>query len=273
MFPSAAITWTINKKNTLNLTYSRRIDRPSYQDLNPFENKLDQLTYEKGNAFLRPQYTDNIELTHTFMGFLNTTIGYSHIKDYATQIMDTTNKNATYVQVQNLATEQIVSFNIGAPLPIKKWWNGYANFWFNYLMFNGVFNDKNVSLNIPIYGAYLQQGFTLSKTYSLEMSGWFNGPGVWGVTGTTKSQGAIDLGIQKQLMQKKATLKISFTDVLASASPWHIHTNFAGLYVNGNGTWESRTIRLNFTYRFGNNQIKSARQRQTSLDAESKRIK
>jgi len=273
LFPSAAITWTINKKNTLNLTYSRRIDRPSYQDLNPFENKLDQLTYEKGNAFLRPQYTDNIELTHTFMGFLNTTIGYSHIKDYATQIMDTTNKNATYVQVQNLATEQIVSFNIGAPLPIKKWWNGYANFWFNYLMFNGVFNDKNVSLNIPIYGAYLQQGFTLSKTYSLEMSGWFNGPGVWGVTGTTKSQGAIDLGIQKQLMQKKATLKISFTDVLASASPWHIHTNFAGLYVNGNGTWESRTIRLNFTYRFGNNQIKSARQRQTSLDAESKRIK
>ena len=52
-----------------------------------------------------------------------------------------------------------------------------------------------------------------------------------------------------------------------------LHTNFAGLYVNGNGTWESRTIRLYFTYRFGNNQIKSARQRQTSLDAESKRIK
>jgi iron complex outermembrane receptor protein len=69
LFPSAALTWTVNGKNSLNLTYSRRIDRPSYQDLNPFENKLDELTYQKGNAFLRPQYTDNVELTHTFMGF------------------------------------------------------------------------------------------------------------------------------------------------------------------------------------------------------------
>jgi hypothetical protein len=51
--------------------------QPTYQDLNPFENKLDELTYEKGNAFLRPQYTNNVELTHTFMGFLNTSAGYS----------------------------------------------------------------------------------------------------------------------------------------------------------------------------------------------------
>lgn len=59
-FPSTALTYNINKNNSLNLTYSRRIDRPTYQDLNPFENKLDELTYQKGNAFLQPQYTDNI---------------------------------------------------------------------------------------------------------------------------------------------------------------------------------------------------------------------
>jgi len=273
LFPSAALTWTINKKNTLNLTYSRRIDRPTYQDLNPFENKLDELTYEKGNAFLRPQYTDNIELTHTFMSMINTTIGYSHVKDYATQVLDTTNKNATYVQQQNLATEQIISFSIGSSLPIKKWWNGYVNFWYSYLLFDGEFNNKVVSLKIPIYGAYLQQSFTLGKNYTAEMSGWFNGPGVWGATGTTKAQGGLDIGIQKQLFDKKATLKLSATDVLATASPWHIHSDFGGLYLDGNGTWESRTIRLNFTYRFGSNQIKSARQRQTSLETEAKRIK
>ncbi len=273
LFPSAALTWTINKKNTLNLTYSRRIDRPSYQDLNPFENKLDELTYEKGNAFLRPQYTDNIELTHTFMGTINTSIGYSHVKDYATQVLDTTNKNATYVQQQNLATEQIISFNIGSSLPIKKWWNGYANIWYNYLLFNGEFNNKIVSLHIPVYGAYLQQSFTLGKEYTAEMSGWFNGPGVWGATGTTKAQGGLDIGVQKQLFKKKATVKLTATDVLGTANPWHILSNFGGLYLNGNGMWESRTIRLNFTYRFGSNQIKSARQRQTSLESESKRIK
>ncbi len=273
LFPSAALTWTINKKNTLNLTYSRRIDRPSYQDLNPFENKLDELTYEKGNAFLRPQYTDNIELTHTFMGTINTSIGYSHVKDYATQVLDTTNKNATYVQQQNLATEQIISFNIGSSLPIKKWWNGYANIWYNYLLFNGEFNNKIVSLHIPVYGAYLQQSFTLGKDYTAELSGWYNGPGVWGATGTMKAMGSVDIGVQKQLFKKKATIKLTATDIFATAQTWHILSSFGGLFLDGNGSNESRTIRLNFTYRFGSNQIKSARQRQTSLESESKRIK
>jgi hypothetical protein len=95
-FPSAALTWNAHKKHSFNLTFSRRIDRPTYQDLNPFENKLDELTYEKGNAFLRPQYTNNVELTHTFLGKINTTVGYSHVKDYATMVTDTTH-NATYV--------------------------------------------------------------------------------------------------------------------------------------------------------------------------------
>ena len=273
LFPSAALTWNVNKKNTLNLTYSRRIDRPSYQDLNPFENKLDELTYEKGNAFLRPQYTDNIELTHTFLSLINTTIGYSHVKDYATQVLDTTNKNATYVQQQNLATQQIFSFNIGSALPIKKWWNGYVNIWYNYQLFDGEFNNKLVSLRVPVYGAYLQQSFTLGKDYTAEVSGWYNGPGVWGATGTIEGMGSMDIGLQKQLLKKKATIKITATDIFATAQTWNLHSNFGGLDFKGNGNNESRTIRLSFTYRFGSNQIKSARQRQTSLEKESKRIK
>jgi len=271
-FPSAALTWNMNKKHTLNITYSRRIDRPSYQDLNPFENKLDELTYEKGNAFLRPQYTDNVELTHTFMGFLNTSIGYSYVKDYATQVTDTANKNATFVQQKNLATQRIFSFNVGAPLPIKSWWNGYANVWYNYQIFKGSINNKPVEVEIPMYGAYMQHTFTLGKDYTAEMSGWFNGPSIWGATWKTRPQGGLDLGVQKLLMKKKATLKLSVTDILFT-SPWKAKNDFGGLFVDGGGNWESRTLRLNFSYRFGSNQIKSARQRQTGLESEKNRIK
>ncbi len=270
-FPSAALTWNINKKHSLNLTYSRRIDRPTYQDLNPFENKLDELTYEKGNAFLRPQYTNNIELTHTFMGFINTTVGYSHVKDYATQVTDTTG-NATYVQQQNLATQQILSFNMGAPLAIKKWWNGYANIWYNYQLFDGAIGDNAVSINIPSYGAYLQQSFTLGKDYTAEVSGYFNGPSIWGATWKTKSQGGVDLGLQKQLFKKKATLKISATDIFRT-NPWTAISDFGGVYIKGSGSWESRTVRANFTWRFGSNQIKNSRDRKTGLESEAKRIK
>jgi len=271
LFPSAAITWTVNPKNTLNLTYSRRIDRPSYQDLNPFENKLDELTYEKGNAFLKPQYTDNIELTHTFKYAINTTIGYSHVRDYATQTTDTTN-NATYVQQQNLATQQIWSFSIGSPLPLAKWWNGYANVWYNYQIFDGKIGGKDVHTEIPMFGAYMQHSITLGHDYTAEVSGWFSGPSVWGATWKTKSQSGVDAGIQKQLMQKKATIKITVTDIFHT-NPWKATSDFGGLYIKGGGKWESQTVRVSFTYRFGSNQVKAARQRQTGLESESKRIK
>lgn len=270
-FPSAAITWNASDKHSLNLTYSKRIDRPTYQDLNPFENKLDELTYEKGNAFLRPQYTNTIELTHTFRSMVNTTIGYSHVRDYATQTTDTTG-NATFIQQRNLAKQQIISFNMGSATPITKWWNGYANIWYNYQMFDGEVGGKNINNNVASYGAYLQQSFTLGKDYTAEVSGWFNGPSVWGGTWETDPQGGVDLGLQKQLMKKKATIKISATDIFKTA-PWTATSNFGGLYIKGGGSWESQTVRVNFSWRFGNSQVKSSRQRQTGLETESKRIK
>jgi iron complex outermembrane recepter protein len=270
-FPSAAITYTINPKHTVNLTYSRRIDRPSYQDLNPFENKLDELTYEKGNAFLRPQYTDNIEFAHTFLSKIITTIGYSNVKDFATQATDTLG-NATYVQQKNLANQQIYSFSIGSPISISKWYNGYANVYYNYQIFDGEIGKNKVHTEVPIYGAYMQNTFVLGKNYTAELSGWFSGPSVWGATWLTKPQGGVDLGFQKLFMQKKATVKLSFTDIFHT-SPWQATSDFGGLYIKGGGYWESQTVRLNFSYRFGSSQVKAARQRQTGLESESKRIK
>lgn len=271
LFPSAAVTWNINQKHSLNLTYSRRIDRPTYQDLNPFENKLDELTYERGNPFLRPQYTHNVELTHTFMGFINTTLGYSYVNDFATMATDTV-KNATYVQQKNLASQQIISFNIGAPTPIKPWWNGYVNLWVNYQQFRGKVGENDVKENLPMYGAYLQQSFNLGKDYSTELSGWFNGPSIWGGTWKVDPMGGLDFGIQKLLLQKRASLKLSVTDMLFT-NPWNSVNDFGGLYVKGRGQWESRTFRVNFTWRFGSNQIKQSRERKTGLESEARRIK
>src|SRR4029079_16946906 len=108
-FPSAAVTYNVAKDLALNLTYSRRIDRPSYQDLNPFENKLDELTYQKGNAFLRPQYTNSIELRHTYAYKLTTTLSFSDVQDYFAQITDTVESKRSYIMQRNLANQKILS--------------------------------------------------------------------------------------------------------------------------------------------------------------------
>ena len=60
LFPSASITFNKNPMKQWSISYSRRIDRPAYQDLNPFEFKLDEYTFQKGNTALRPQYTNSV---------------------------------------------------------------------------------------------------------------------------------------------------------------------------------------------------------------------
>ncbi len=229
------------------------------------------MTYEKGNAFLRPQYTHSLELTHTFMGFLNTTIGYSNVSDFATMVTDTV-ANAGYVQQRNIATQQIFSFNIGSPTPFKKWWNGYISAWHSYQVFDGKIGANNLKLEIPLYGAYLQQSFTLGKGYTAEVSGWYSGPGLWGGTWKTEAECSLDLGLQKNLFKDNGNVKIGVTDIFNTA-PWRSVNDFGGVHIKGSGYWESRTLRLSFSYRFGSSTITKSRERKTGLESEASRIK
>ena len=87
LFPTVYISYEADKKNTFSINYGRRIDRPAYQDLNPFYYFLDEYTYEVGNTLLQPQFTDNIELSHTYNGFLTTTINYSNTNDVFTDVL------------------------------------------------------------------------------------------------------------------------------------------------------------------------------------------
>jgi iron complex outermembrane recepter protein len=103
VFPSAAITFNKNPMKVWNITYSRRIDRPFYQDLNPFELKLDEYTFQKGNTELRPQYTNSFGLTHTYKYKLNIALNYSHVNDIFTQLIDTTERSKAFISKRNLA--------------------------------------------------------------------------------------------------------------------------------------------------------------------------
>jgi iron complex outermembrane recepter protein len=271
-FPSGALTFAASQKHMFNLTYSRRIDRPGYQDLNPFENKLDELTYQKGNAFLRPQYTNSIELTHTFLYRFNTTLGYSRIKDFSTQLIDTTEKTRAFITQRNLASQDIYSINFALPFQITKWWSLFANINAFHSRNKATFDDGRViNLNVSSATLFMQQSFTFKDGFSAEISGFYASPTIWGGTFKTKSMGGLDLGVQKQLFNNKGTVKLSYTDLLLTMR-WAGVSNF-GNFMDTNGGWESQQMRLNFTYRFGNNQVKAARQRKSGNEDESKRIK
>lgn len=273
-FPSAAITYSLNDKNQFNLTYSRRIDRPSYRDLNPFEDKLDELTYKKGNPFLRPQYTNSVELTHTFMGFFNTTVGYSNTSDVFTEYIDTTGGGASFLRQGNIAEQNNLTLSISAPMPIAKWWEGYLSVTGIISSFDANFREGFAySESFKTLNLYSEQNFILPKGWRLQVSGWFNSPSIWQAVFRSKAMGAMDVGVRKQILDGNGTISFVVGDVLGTAG-WRSVNDFTpGLYMLGRGTWESQTVRLNVDYKFGNKNVKGARQRKTGTEDINSRIR
>ena len=271
-FPSAGLTYQLNQKNSFQITYSRRVNRPSYQDLNPFENKIDELTFEAGNPFLNPEYTHSFQLTHTFNYFLNTSIGYSHTTDLITRITDTVGVNATKITWLNLADQKSYNINISGSIPITKWWNSYTNIT-GYIVDNyAEFEDgKVIDISAPAFNLYSQHTFTLPWDISLELSGWFNTASVWEGNFKARPQGSVDAGLQKKLFDGRGNIKVSFSDIFKTTD-WDVKSQFGPLFIQGSGGWDSRKVRVSFSYMLGNNKVKS-RRRKAGLEDETKRIK
>jgi iron complex outermembrane recepter protein len=273
LFPSAALTYPFTKDIGINLTYSRRIDRPSYQDLNPFEFRLDELTYQKGNPRLRPQFTHSIELSPTYKGQPAMTLGYSRTRDVFTQILDTTNIRAAFITQANLADQENYSATLNIPVPLAKWWEGFISITGYHSRFSAKFReDFVVEQSFQAFNLYSEQTVRLPKGFSVQLSGWYNSRAFWG-TLRNEPQGAMDLGFQKKLFNGKGEVRLRFGDILRTAA-WKGENLFSpGLLMTARGTWESRTTTLNFSYRFGSAEVKGIRQRKTGLEEEGNRVK
>lgn len=285
LFPSIFLREKLNAKHQLGLSYSRRIDRPSYEDLNPFLYFLDPYTFEKGNELLKPQYTDALEVSHTFMDAVTTTINYSRTNGVMTQILQQNNAlKLTNVTKYNIGYVDNFGIAFSVPVPITKWWfsNTYFNLYNNHyvgdipkvtLEANGTENITYQPLDAraTTYQLNMTNQFTLPKKFSLELSGWYQSGFIEGQL-IGKPMGAVSFGIQKKLMKDKATLKLNVNDVFWTQK-FRGSFMFNDIDVQVVNRWESRTARVTFTYRFGNNKVTSARQRQTGLDDEKGRVK
>jgi hypothetical protein len=271
-FPSAAITFNKKPMSQWNFTYSRRIDRPAYQNLNPFEFKLDEYTFQKGNTNLTPQYTNSFGITHTYKYRLNTTLNYSHVKDIFSQLIDTAEKSKAFITQKNLATQDIVSLNISYPFQYK-WYSVFANLNGYYSHYKADFGaeSRKIDLDVFAFNFFAQQTFRLGKGWTGEMSGWYNSPSIWQGTFKSNAMWSVDAGLQKTVFKGKGNIKASVSDIFWSMK-WKGTSDFAGQIMRANGKFESRQFKVFFTYRFGNNQVKAARQRKSATEEENKRV-
>ncbi len=274
VFPSAAITYNKNPMSQWGLTYSRRIDRPAYQDLNPFEFKINDYTFMKGNTKLRPQYTNSFGITHTYKYKLNTRLNYSHVKDIFTQLPDTTEGSKSFLTKANLATQDIVSLNISYPFQYK-WYSFFTNVNAYYSHYKAAVPDligniRKVDLSVTAVSFYMQNSFKLGKGFTAEVSGFYNSPSIWQGTFKSKAIYTVDAGVLKTVFKGMGSIKVSVGDVFNSMK-FQGTSDFSGQQSVFKGKPESRQFKLSFNMRFGSTQIKAARQRKSGVEEETKR--
>jgi iron complex outermembrane receptor protein len=115
-----------------------------------------------------------------------------------------------------------------------------------------------------------QNSLKFAKTWTAELSGFFNAPTIYQGSFKAKAMGGVDAGVQKQLWDGKATIKAAVSDIFHTLR-FEGTSDFAGQKTTFSSQWESRQFKLNFVYRFGSSQVKGARQRSTASEEEAKR--
>ncbi|MBL4706889.1 MAG: TonB-dependent receptor family protein [Flavobacteriales bacterium] len=268
LFPSGGITYEVNRNNTAALTYSKRIQRPNYQNLNPFESQINELSFRKGNPFLQPQFTDNIKLSNIYKYTLNTSFTYSYISDFFAEVTEAEGDRVSFINTRNVADQQVYNFSVSYPFKLREWWNVYASTYLYYTQFTANHPDF-IPTNRTVYGGFAQNTFTLPKDFKFEVSGWYSGPSIWRGTFKTKSIGSLNLAIQKRW--KDWTGKLSFNDVLYT-SPWRAENKFGDLFLTGTGGGDSRNISFFLSYTFGQSDVKEKRRRNSGAEDEKNRI-
>lgn len=271
LFPNFSISYKLDDNNKFSLSYSRRIDRPSYSDLNPFEYKLDEYTFQRGNTNLQPQFTNSIALNYIYKSILSATLNFSHVKDVFSLLTDTALVSKTFLSKRNLAEQNLVSLNLNIPLQFKRY-SLFINANTYYSAYKANFGyDRELSLDVFSLNLSLQQSYKISKTLTAQVNGWFNSPTIWQGTFKSKSMGALDVGLQKTIFNGNGKLKLAVSDVFKTFK-WSSVSNFAGQYFVADSGNESRLFKIDFSYRFGNSNMKSSSQRQNALEEERKRV-
>ena len=269
-FPSGGLTYQLNRKNQFALTYSRRIQRPNYQSLNPFKYQLNELSFSQGNPFLQPQYTNNVKLSHTFNYRLTTALSYTRITDFFARVTVAEGETSNFLTTLNVANQSVYNLGVSYPKKILSWWDVYVSV-NAYISDYEATSPEFLPVRQETLSFYGQNTFNLGNEWRAEVSGWYNSPSVWGGTYQTRSLGSLNAAVQKKFFDDRFTARLAMNDILFT-SPWAGVTQFGDLFIDGSGGSDSRRVAFSLTYDFGRSEIKKARKRKTGLQDESDRI-
>jgi hypothetical protein len=249
------VSYKADKNNQFAVNFGRRIDRPAYQDLNPFLFFIDKYTYGQGNPYLKPQYSNNVELSHIYKDFLTTTLNYGVTNNLFIETFDQAddiNGEYNYITIfrqGNIGKMTNAGISMNVQKPVTKWWTTmiYANY--NYRKFNGLVNNEMVEVEAGNFVTNINNQFKFSKGWSAEISGWYRTKGIEGQI-IIEPMGACNVGVGKQVLKNKGTIKLNVRDIFyTQVAKGQI--NFESTEATFQNYRDTRVVNVTFSYRFG----------------------
>ena len=267
-FPNLLIEQAIGDKNDLSFSYSRRINRPDYQDLNPFIYYVDQFTYVKGNAFLQPEYSNNFQLTYAYDKTWNVGLAYQHTEQVISGVFLTdTLKKSTVITKSNLSHFKAYTLNINFPLHLTSWWSASADL-------NGIYEQTQASgltgyLNRGkgTFQGKLSQQLKFCKVCTAEVMVNYSALEANGYD-LIKPMFATDAGLSYSFLKKTANVKLAVSNVF-NGSVYHILSSSQGSTIDTRLNVIPRTARLTISYSIGKSGV---RRRQHGSEEEERRV-
>ncbi|MDP4259090.1 MAG: TonB-dependent receptor [Bacteroidota bacterium] len=270
LFPTLYISYQLNPKNQFTINYGRRIDRPAYQDLNPFLFFLDQYTYQAGNPYLQPQFTNNIEFSHTYRQFLTTTLNYSHTDNFFTETFEQQG-HATIVRRGNIGSRQNAGIAVSAQVHVTKQWMAILYTNLNYSKFSGFLYGENLDVSATNLLLNINNQFSLGKGWDAELSGFYRTKGVEGQI-IIDPMGQASAALSKRMLKDKASVKLGIRDMFYTQKT-RGYINFQQTEASFFNSRDSRQVSLSFSYRFGKPLKSNAARRHAGASEEQNRVK
>ncbi len=272
LFPSTNLIYQLNDKQSLGFSYTKRINRPSFQDQNPYNYRTDFYYSNQGNPLLLPHFTQTLELRYTFNRQNQIKLNFNQTKDLI-EVISTQQGDQTLTIPTNAGKRSFLNINISLPAQITKYWNIYytAEPYYQFYKadlsrYSGLSKVNNGGFG---FNTYLSNNFTLSKTLKGSLNSWFNYASKSSVY-ATKPIYSIDAAIKKQFLETKLTTTLAYRDVL-NTQRWEQTMILGNVNLNSIRKWESSRLYVALSYNYGNSKIKAKKEKE--ITTEQQRIK
>ncbi|MCK8494015.1 TonB-dependent receptor family protein [Spirosoma sp. RP8] len=250
LFPSMHVTYDLPRQHALQLSYSRRIRRPQYNDLSPFMTFSDNRNFFSGNPNLNPEFTNAFEIGHVkyfSKGSISSSVYYRHTNDKILSIRRVNEQGYSTTRPENLASENSYGAEFAGSYSPFTWWKLDGSFNFFRAMTNGSNLDVNYQSDTYSWFTRMISRFTLPKSTDVQLRGNYEAPQKT-PQGRRKALATLDLAISKDLFNNNGTLTLNVVDVFNSRRFRSI-TEGENFYTESSSQYRLRQVNLTLSYR------------------------